>query len=54
MYDLTIGQNGHFSEKPFKGTMCFSCPMSLVKMNILLVNVNTLNLDFVKLYNKVN
>jgi hypothetical protein len=43
MYDLIFGQNGHFNKKkPTKRTMCFSCPMFLVKVNILLVSVDTL------------
>jgi hypothetical protein len=35
MYDLTFGQNGRFNLKPIKKTMCFSCPMFLVKVDIL-------------------
>jgi hypothetical protein len=43
MYDLTFGQNGHFSKKKTtKRIMCLSCPMPLVKVNIILVNVDTL------------
>jgi len=44
MYDLTLGQNGHFSKKkPTKRTTCLSCPIPLIKMDILLVNVDIFN-----------
>jgi hypothetical protein len=43
MYNLTLGQNGHFNKKKStKKIMFLSCLMPLVKVNILLVNVNTL------------
>jgi len=43
MYDITLGQNGHFNKKkPTKRTMCISCPMFLIKIYILLVNANIL------------
>jgi hypothetical protein len=43
MYNLTLGSNDHFGQKnQLKKIMCFSCPMPLVKVNILLVNEDTL------------
>ncbi len=43
MYDLTLGQNGHFrGKKPTKNVMCLSCLMLLVKGNIFLVNIDIL------------
>jgi hypothetical protein len=43
MYNLTLGQNGHFNIKNQpKEPSIFSCPMTLTKANILLVNVETL------------
>jgi len=42
MYDLTFGQNGHLNLKPTKRTMCFSCPTLLIKIDILLINVDIL------------
>jgi len=43
MYNLTFGKNAHLSKKKeTKKTMCFSCPMLLIKTNILLINVNIL------------
>jgi hypothetical protein len=43
MYNLTLDQNGHFNKKtPTKRTMSLSWHMFLIKMNILLVNVDIL------------
>ncbi len=42
MYDLTLSQNDHFNQKNKLEKPYFSCPMLLIKMNILLINVNTL------------
>jgi hypothetical protein len=42
MYDLTFGQNGHFSRKNQPKEPCVFGPLPLIKMNILLVNVNIL------------
>jgi hypothetical protein len=52
MYNLMPSQNGHFNiEKPTKRTIYLSCPMTLIKANILLVNVDTLiKLDILKSY----
>jgi hypothetical protein len=43
MYGLTLGQNGHFNQKnQLKKIVCLLGPMSLIKVDILLVNVDTL------------
>jgi hypothetical protein len=43
MYNLAFGQNGHFIQKNQPKELCFStCPMFLIKVNILLVNVDIL------------
>jgi hypothetical protein len=34
MYDLTLGQNGHFNKKTNQKNYVSSCPMPLVKINI--------------------
>lgn len=51
MYNVIFSQNGHFKFffKPTKITIYLSCPMILIKANILLINVNTLiKLDLLK------
>ncbi len=52
MYDLPFGQNGHFNKKkPTKKTTCLSCPMPLIKANILLIKVDILiKLNLLKSY----
>jgi hypothetical protein len=43
MYDLTLGQNGHFSKKIHpKKTMYLSYPMPLINVDIFLIVANTL------------
>jgi hypothetical protein len=43
MYDLTLGQNGHFNQnKSTKKIMFISCPMFLIKAYIFSINVNIL------------
>jgi len=46
MYDLTLGQNGHISLKTNQKNHVFSCPMFLIKIDIL-IKLNLLkNRDF--------
>jgi hypothetical protein len=61
MYNFTFGQNGHYSKKKIKSTMRLSSPMPLIKVEILLVNAETLvklnllkNQDFLECVVKFN
>jgi hypothetical protein len=43
MYNLAFGQNGHFIQKNQPKKLCLSmCPTFLIKVDILLVNVDIL------------
>jgi hypothetical protein len=55
MYDLTFGQNGHFSQKCNQKNHVSFMPMPLFKVNIVFINVDILvklnllkNHDFLK------